>query len=99
MYLDGNVPDEVLRQMIDMSYELVLDITVWESLTCIEQLMFMGQMYDVKRKVAQKRGLEILEALGLIAKKDQFAKTLSGGMLRRLNISLALVHKPPDHHS
>lgn len=79
------------RQMIGLCPQ---NITVWESLTCIEQLEFMGQMYDVKRKEARKRGLELLEILGLIEKKDMFARTLSGGMQRRLNIALALVHKP-----
>lgn len=79
------------RQMIGLCLQ---NITVWESLTCIEQLEFMGQMYDVKRKEARKRGLELLETLGLIEKKNKFAKTLSGGMQRRLNIALALVHKP-----
>lgn len=70
------------------------NITIWEALTCMEQLVFMGEMYDLDRREARKRALELLEALSLIEKKDKLAKTLSGGMQRRLNIALALVHNP-----
>jgi len=68
------------KQMIGLCPQ---NITVWESLTCIEQLEFMGEMYDVDRKKSRKQGLELLEALELLEKKDKFANTLSGGMLRR----------------
>lgn len=70
------------------------NITVWETLTCIEQLEFMGEMYDLGRKESRKRGVDLLEALGLTDKRDKAAKTLSGGMQRRLNIALALIHNP-----
>lgn len=70
------------------------DIVVWEGLTCMEQLEFMGQMYDMDERASRKKSLELLEAMGLADKKDKQAKTLSGGMKRRLNIILALVHSP-----
>lgn len=70
------------------------DIVVWEGLTCMEQLEFMGQMYDMDKRASRKKSLELLEAMGLADKKDKQAKTLSGGMKRRLNIILALVHSP-----
>ena len=70
------------------------NIVVWENLTCLEQLVYMGQMYDLSAVESKKRSVEILESLGLIDKKDKLAKTLSGGMQRRLNIALALIHSP-----
>jgi ABC-2 type transport system ATP-binding protein len=70
------------------------DLIIWESLTCLEQLEFTAQLYDVKRSAARKKALEILEILGLLQKKHKLAKTLSGGMKRRLNIALALIHEP-----
>lgn len=69
-------------------------IVVWENLTCLEQLVYMGQMYNLSTHHAKQRGLELLESLGLLDKKDRLAKTLSGGMQRRLNIALALIHEP-----
>ena len=70
------------------------EIVIWESLTCLEQMEFTARLYDVPRTVARNRSLELLNILGLEAKKRKLAKTLSGGMKRRLNIALALVHDP-----
>jgi ABC-2 type transport system ATP-binding protein len=70
------------------------DLIIWESLTCFEQLEFMGQMYDLGPAAARKKANELLHAMGLAEKRDALARTLSGGMKRRLNIALALVHEP-----
>lgn len=70
------------------------NIVIWKDLTCIEQIEFIGAMYDIPTKEAKKRGIELLEIMGLIDKKDKRGKTLSGGMQRRLSIILALVHNP-----
>ena len=37
---------------------------LWDRLTCLEQLEFIGEMYDVPRKLARRRGSELLEILG-----------------------------------
>jgi ABC-2 type transport system ATP-binding protein len=67
---------------------------VWERLTCLEQLQFIGQMYGLPARLARRRGLQLLEELNLVEKRDQQARRLSGGMQRRLNLALALVHDP-----
>jgi ABC-2 type transport system ATP-binding protein len=67
---------------------------VWETLTCFEQLVFIGKMYDLRPARARARAASLLEAMGLSDKSHKLAKTLSGGMRRRLNIILALVHEP-----
>ncbi|MBN1430520.1 MAG: ABC transporter ATP-binding protein [Anaerolineae bacterium] len=70
------------------------EVTLWSKLTCIEQVEFIGQMYDVPGRVARQRGERLLEELDLIDKRDKQAHTLSGGMKRRLNLVMALVHDP-----
>lgn len=70
------------------------DLVIWESLTCLEQLEFIGRQYDLSRDAAKKKALELLDILGLIDKHNTLAKELSSGMKRRLNIALALVHDP-----
>lgn len=70
------------------------DIVIWEHLTCFEQLKFMGMSYGLSSRTAGERSESLLDALGLIDKKHKLAITLSGGMQRRLNIALALVHDP-----
>lgn len=69
-------------------------IVLWNTLTCLEQLVFIGEMYDVPRQAARERGQRLLETIGLSEKRDKLAKTLSGGMQRRLNLIMALVHDP-----
>jgi ABC-2 type transport system ATP-binding protein len=69
-------------------------VVLWPRLTCLEQLTFMGEAYDLPRPTAKKRAEELRRALGLWDKRDALSKTLSGGMQRRLSIVMALVHDP-----
>ena len=69
-------------------------IIIWSKLTCFEQLEFMGEMYNMSRNEAKASADKLLEKMGLTEKRNKLAKTLSGGMQRRLNIALALVHYP-----
>lgn len=66
----------------------------WERLTCTEQMVFTGEMYNLPRKLAKVRSAGLLDQLGLAAQSNKQARRLSGGMKRRLNIALALVHDP-----
>ncbi len=70
------------------------DVILWPRLTCLEQLVFVGEMYDMPARDARKSGMRLLDQLGLAARSRSIAATLSGGMKRRLNICLALVHDP-----
>ena len=69
-------------------------ITIWEKLTCLENLEFIGAMYTVPPREAHSRALALLDTFGLAEKRGSLAGTLSGGMQRRLNLALALVHDP-----
>lgn len=70
------------------------NIVLWERLTCLEQLVFMAQMYGISTRQAQKNAEKLLADLDLGDKRNQLARTLSGGMQRRLNVAMALVHDP-----
>lgn len=70
------------------------DVVLWERLTCLEQLQFVGQMYGLTGRKARQRGEQLLEELDLTDKRNKQARTLSGGLRRRLNLALALVHDP-----
>jgi len=70
------------------------EIVIWDSLTCLEQLQFAGMMYDMPAAAARERATYLLEVFGLEGKARKLGKTLSGGMQRRLNIALGLVHEP-----
>jgi ABC-2 type transport system ATP-binding protein len=69
-------------------------IVLWNTLTCLEQLQFIGEMYGIGREQARRHSEQLLAELDLSEKKDKLARTLSGGMQRRLNLAMALVHDP-----
>jgi ABC-2 type transport system ATP-binding protein len=67
---------------------------LWEKLTCLEQLVFVASLYGVSSGEAAQRARTLLADLGLGEKAHQLASKLSGGMQRRLNLALALIHEP-----
>lgn len=66
----------------------------YPKLSCLEQLVYMAELYNISRKQAKVRAIELLKTLGLTDKTNVQAGKLSGGMKRRLNICLALIHNP-----
>jgi ABC-2 type transport system ATP-binding protein len=70
------------------------EIALYEDLSAIENLRFWGQMYGLSGKSLKIRVDEVLEQIGLKDKAKQRIKTYSGGMKRRVNIGVGLLHKP-----
>jgi ABC-2 type transport system ATP-binding protein len=70
------------------------EIILWERLTCFEQLQFVGEMYGLPAKEARNRADLLLKEMNLEEKRNAQARTLSGGLQRRLNLIMALVHDP-----
>jgi ABC-2 type transport system ATP-binding protein len=66
----------------------------YPKLTCREQILFTGRMYGVPEKILRTRVPKLLDLLGLGDKINTLAVRMSGGMKRRLNICLAMVHDP-----
>ncbi|GGB22002.1 multidrug ABC transporter ATP-binding protein [Sphingomonas metalli] len=61
--------------------------------TPVETLEIQAGLYGVPK--AQRRSLELLRAVHLEDKANAYARTLSGGMKRRLMVAKAMVHSPP----
>jgi ABC-2 type transport system ATP-binding protein len=70
------------------------DLALYEDLTAKENLIFWGQMYGLNGKALNIRVDEVLEQIGLTDKAKNRVKTYSGGMKRRVNIGVGLLHKP-----
>jgi len=70
------------------------DLALYEDLTARENLVFWGQMYNLSGKALHARVDEVLEQIGLTDKAKDRVKTYSGGMKRRVNIGVGLLHKP-----
>jgi ABC-2 type transport system ATP-binding protein len=70
------------------------DIALYEDLSAWENLIFWGRMYGMGGAGLKQRVAEVLEEVGLADKAKQRVKTYSGGMKRRINIAVGLLHKP-----
>jgi ABC-2 type transport system ATP-binding protein len=64
------------------------------NLTLFENMMYFGNLNDIERSEARKKADELLKLLKLDHKRNTLAKNLSGGMKRRLNMAIALMHSP-----
>jgi ABC-2 type transport system ATP-binding protein len=70
------------------------EIALYEDLSARENLTFWGKMYGLRGAVLKKGVDEVLEVIGLTDRAGEFIKKYSGGMKRRVNIGIALLHKP-----
>ncbi|HWE08992.1 MAG TPA: ATP-binding cassette domain-containing protein [Solirubrobacteraceae bacterium] len=59
-----------------------------------ENLVLQAEFYRITGREGRRRVADTLERVGLASSADRLAKTYSGGMQRRLDIALALLHRP-----
>jgi ABC-2 type transport system ATP-binding protein len=70
------------------------ELALMEELNAYDNLEFFGALYGLKGKVLKERIAEALKVTGLEETKRQKVKKFSGGMKRRLNIAVAILHHP-----
>jgi len=70
------------------------EIALYEDLSARENLTFWGKMYGLRGSTLKKRVEEVLETIGLSDRAKGRISKFSGGMKRRVNIGVALLHKP-----
>ena len=68
--------------------------SLFEELTPIENLWYLGELYDMDRQTVAKRTEELLKIVTLHDKKDIPSGTFSGGMKQRLSVAAGLLHSP-----
>src|SRR4030043_29515 len=90
--IHGNkMPDKETLRVIGYAPQ---PISVYTALTAIENLQFFGSMAGLQQELINERTNEALEKTGLSAYSSKPVSTYSGGMLRRLNLAVALLHLP-----
>ena len=70
------------------------ELALYGDLTARENLCFFGELYGIYGVELRRRVERILAAIGLEDKAGDRVRTFSGGMKRRLNLGVALVHGP-----
>ena len=88
---------DIIKQTVEVKKIIGVvteDSNLYDELTIVDNLRFMGQLYNVTKLERESRIKELLDILGLENKKDvKFAK-FSKGMKRKVTIAAALVHNP-----
>jgi ABC-2 type transport system ATP-binding protein len=70
------------------------DIALYPDMSARENLVFWGKMYGLRGEELTRRVDEILELITLVDRQKDRLEKFSGGMKRRVNIGVALLHKP-----
>ncbi len=83
--------DRELRRQIGMVHQ---ELALYGQLTARENLAFFGELYGLNGSRLQQRIEEVLASIGLEERADRRVDTFSGGMKRRLNLGVGLVHQP-----
>jgi ABC-2 type transport system ATP-binding protein len=94
IFLDGKEFDPRNPAMRSQLGVVPQDLAIYPELTATENLRFFGQLYGIKGSLLAERVQTALERVGLVNRADDWAGTFSGGMKRRLNFAIALLHHP-----
>ncbi|MCD6485584.1 MAG: ATP-binding cassette domain-containing protein [Candidatus Odinarchaeota archaeon] len=70
------------------------ETVIWDNLTVEENAMLIGRMYDLSGTYLKERVKFLLEELMLYEHRKKLGAQLSGGMRRRLNLIMGIVHDP-----
>lgn len=89
--LDVAAEAEEIRRRIGYAAQF---IGVDDDLTAHENLVLQGRLHGLANARAHSKADEMLELMDLTDVRDRRARTFSGGMRRRLDLSQALVHEP-----
>jgi len=86
---DGRNHD--LRRMLGVVPQ---EYAIYQELNAIDNLLFFGKLYGLRGKDLKIRCDDVLEQIGLAESARRPSGEYSGGMKRRLNFGVALMHKP-----
>jgi ABC-2 type transport system ATP-binding protein len=83
-------PAEIKRATGYAAQETAID----DRLTCMENIYLQGRFYHLEKREILDRSAEMLRMFDLYERRDDLTESFSGGMLKRLDIAEALIHRP-----
>jgi ABC-2 type transport system ATP-binding protein len=87
----GNPSTRQIRMRIGFAPQ---SLSLYDHLTAEENLRFFGSLYQLSGRTLRERVARALELAGLTDRSKDKVQTYSGGMKRRLNIAVAVLHEP-----
>ena len=94
----GQLTSEGKQAALRMLGVVPQDLAIYADLTARENLEFFGQIYGLKGRELKRRIERVLGQIGLEMQSHQCVRTFSGGMKRRLNFGVALIHEKVRTH-
>jgi len=70
------------------------DFSFYEELSPVQNLAFFGAWSGLRKQAVAKRTAELLDIMGLTEVRHRQAHEFSGGMKRRLNLAIGMIHQP-----
>ena len=83
--------DRAIRRVIGIVPQ---ELALYVELSARENLLFFGELYGLHGPELRQRADDVLATTGLADRADGRVDTFSGGMKRRLNLGIALMHRP-----
>jgi ABC-2 type transport system ATP-binding protein len=93
-YIDGLSITKSPRKVKRIIGVVPQEIALYKDLTSMENLEFFGEIYGLTAKERKARAEEVLNLVGLYERRNEPIKTFSGGMQRRINMAVAMIHQP-----
>ena len=92
--IDGMDLNTDIRRIKKIMGVVPQDMAFYEELSAKENLRFWGKLQGVEKKLLNERIAYYLEKTGLAGRKNEPLKKYSGGMKRRINLIIGLIHQP-----
>ena len=70
------------------------DFAFYEELSALNNLKYFGALYNIEKSLLDKKCEELLKVVGLTEVQNKKVSSYSGGMKRRLNLILGIIHDP-----
>lgn len=70
------------------------EIALYDDMSAAENMRFFGEIYGITGSALATRTTELLTLVGLQERRDDAVKSFSGGMKRRLNLAVSVIHQP-----
>jgi len=92
--IDGQSITREPRKVKRMIGVVPQEIALYNDLNSLENLEFFGEIYGLSSQERKERAQALLHFVGLYDRRKEPVKNFSGGMQRRINMAIALVHQP-----
>lgn len=88
---EGAPSDAAIRRRIGVAPQ---ELAIYPELSADENVRVFARLYGVRGAALAEAATAALQTVGLIDRRRERARTFSGGMKRRLNLAIAIVHRP-----